>query len=300
MPNHVTNILTFKTSSKGVEEILNTIKGEEEKVIDFNKIIPMPDSLQITSGSQVDNGVAVLKFLINGDDSKLKPMLDYAWVKAENITTCKQLADYLIKEDKVSLAEAAFAIHNEREHGFKDWYSWSIANWDTKWNAYSTSSKDNSVIFDTAWSTPMNVIVKLSSMFPDVEMTLEFADEDFGHNCGVVTLLAGQLIKEDIPEGGSAEAYSLATKIQDIGIDQLIYYIADTEDEEFATSLISTMFTTFSPKELVEEVEFNEDIEFSETFLSILKEKLIESEEYELISRIDTKINSLTETEGEQ
>ena len=60
------------------------------------------------------------------------------------------------------------------------------------------------------------------------------------------------------------------------------------------------MFTTFSPKELVEEVEFNEDIEFSETFLSILKEKLIESEEYELISRIDTKINSLTETEGEQ
>lgn len=299
MPNHVTNILTFKTSSEGIEEILNTIKGEEE-TIDFNKIIPMPNSLQITSGSQVDNGIAVLKFLNNGDDSKLKPMLDYAWVKAENITTCKQLADYLVQENRVNLEEAAVAINNEAEHGFKDWYSWSIANWDTKWNAYSTSSNDNSVIFDTAWSTPMAVVVKLSSMFPDVEMTLEFADEDFGHNCGVVTLLAGQIIEEDIPDGGSAEAYALAAKVQDIGIDQLLYYIADTEDEEFATNLISTMFTIFSPKELVEEVEFDEDMHFSDTFLNTLKEMLIDNEEYELISKVDTKINSLKETEGEQ
>ena len=39
---------------------------------------------------------------------------------------------------------------------------------------------------------------------------------------------------------------------------------------------------------------------FSDTFLNTLKEMLIENEEYELISKVDTKINSLKETEGEQ
>ena len=299
MPNHITNVVSFKTSSKGVEEILNTIKGEEE-IIDFNKIIPMPKSLNITSGSRIDTGIAVLKFLNNGDDSQLKKMLDYVWVKAENITTCEQLSDYLLKEDRVDLEEAKIAMDNEKEHGFKDWYSWSIANWDTKWNAYSTSSDDNSITFDTAWSTPQTVIRKLSSMFPDVEMTLEFADEDFGHNCGTLTFLDGHLIQEYIPDGGSVEAYSLAAKVKNVEVDELLYYITDTEDEDFANGLILAIFNIFSPKELVEAIEFNEDMCFSETFLITLKENLLENEEYELINKVDTKINSLKETEGEQ
>ena len=36
----------------------------------------------------------------------------------------------------------------------------------------------------TAWSAPIPVIKKLSEMYPNIELTLEFADEDLGQNCG--------------------------------------------------------------------------------------------------------------------
>jgi hypothetical protein len=302
MPNHVTNIISFKGSAKDVEDLRNAIKGIDdgiEQAIDFSKIIPMPPELMITSGSNVDYGMAVILFRERGDDSKLKPILAYPWVKAENITNAEQLANHLVEKDRADLIQGKQALENLDKHGFKDWYSWSIANWGTKWNAYSISEADDKIIFDTAWSTPLPVIEELSSMFPNVEITLEFADEDFGHNCGQITFSNGDNIKENIPQGGSAEAYVLAAKIQDMGLEHIFYSIGYSEDETFLSEVLIAMFLKFSPKEVVDELEFSDDIEFSDTFFSVLKQTLIDTEEYELISLVDKKINSL-EKEGEE
>jgi hypothetical protein len=302
MPNHVTNIISFKGSAKDVEDLRNAIKGIDdgiEQAIDFSKIIPMPPELMITSGSNVDYGMAVILFRERGDDSKLKPVLAYPWVKAENITNAEQLANHLVEKDRADLIQGKQALENLDKHGFKDWYSWSIANWGTKWNAYSISEADDKIIFDTAWSTPLPVIEELSSMFPNVEITLEFADEDFGHNCGQITFSNGDNIKENIPQGGSAEAYVLAAKIQDMGLEHIFYSIGYSEDETFLSEVLIAMFLKFSPKEVVDELEFSDDIEFSDTFFSVLKQTLIDTEEYELISLVDKKINSL-EKEGEE
>jgi hypothetical protein len=302
MPNHVTNIISFKGSAKDVEDLRNAIKGIDdgiEQAIDFSKIIPMPPELMITSGSNVDYGMAVILFRERGDDSKLKPVLAYPWVKAENITNAEQLANHLVEKDRADLIQGKQALENLDKHGFKDWYSWSIANWGTKWNAYSISEADDKIIFDTAWSTPLPVIEELSSMFPNVEITLEFADEDFGHNCGQITFSNGDNIKENIPQGGSAEAYVLAAKIQDMGLEHIFYSIGYSEDETFLSQVLIAMFLKFSPKEVVDELEFSDDIEFSDTFFSVLKQTLIDTEEYELISLVDKKINSL-EKEGEE
>lgn len=67
MPNHVTNILTIT----GPEELVARIKSEISGVfddgdpmyIDFNKIVPRPDTLNITSGTTTSNGIAILKYL---------------------------------------------------------------------------------------------------------------------------------------------------------------------------------------------------------------------------------------------
>lgn len=59
----------------------------------------------------------------------------------------------------------------------------------------------------------MPVIDKLSQMFPEVEIDLQWADEDIGHNVGHVVLLAGEPIDGNIPEGGSREAYEMAFQI---------------------------------------------------------------------------------------
>jgi hypothetical protein len=303
MPNHVTNIISFKGSAKDVEDLRNAIKGidtdGEEQLIDFSKIIPMPPELMITSGSNVDYGIAVILFRERGDDSKLKPILAYPWVKAENITNAEQLANHLVEKNNADLIQGKQALDNLDKHGFKDWYSWSVANWGTKWNAYGISEVDDKIMFDTAWSTPLPVIEELSSMFPNVEITLEFADEDFGHNCGQVVFLGGDSIDENIPQGGSAEAYVLAAKINDMGLEHIFYNIGYSEDETFLNEVFIAMFLKFSPKEVIDEVEFSDDIEFSDTFFSVLKQTLIDQEEYELIGLLD-KVKDSVKKEGEE
>jgi hypothetical protein len=303
MPNHVTNILTFKGSVKDVEDLRNAIKGTDsdnvDQLIDFSKIIPMPPELMIQSSSSVDYGIAVILFREKGDDSKLKPILAYPWVKAENITKPEQLANYLVEKNRADLVEGKQALENLNKYGFKDWYSWSVANWGTKWNAYSISEADDCIMFDTAWSTPFPVIEELSSMFPNVQITLEFADEDFGHNCGQIVFLDGDTIDENIPKGGSAEAYVLAAKIRDMGLEDIFYATGYSEDETFLNEVFVAMFSKFSPKKVLDEIGVYNDIEFSDTFFSVLKQTLIDQEEYELIGLLD-KIKDSVKKEGEE
>lgn len=303
MPNHVTNIISLKGSTKDVEELRNAIKGIDsdgvEQVIDFEKIIPMPPGLMITSGSLVDYGIAVILFRDRGDDSKLKPILAYPWVKAENIKTAEQLSIHLVEKSKADLVQGKQALDNLEKYGFKDWYSWSIANWGTKWNAYDSIEVDDKIMFNTAWSTPLPIIEELSSMFPNVEITLEFASEDFGHNCGQIVFLDGDNIEENIPQGGSAEAYVLAAKINDMGLEHIFYNISYSEDETFLNEVFIAMFVKFSPKEVIDELAFSDDIEFSDTFFSVLKQTLIDTEEYELIGLLD-KVKDSVKKEGEE
>ena len=40
--------------------------------------------------------------------------------------------------------------------------------------------------------------MKVSERFPDDAITVTYADEDLGSNCGTFTLKAGQIVKQDI------------------------------------------------------------------------------------------------------
>ena len=62
-------------------------------------------------------------------------------------------------------------------------------------------------------SMPALVMDKLSRMFPEIKMDLQWADEDVGYNVGHVVLLAGKAIAGHIPEGGSREAYEMSFQI---------------------------------------------------------------------------------------
>jgi hypothetical protein len=155
MPNHVINILTIEASNK--QEIINAIRGEEfDQYIDFNKIIPMPEELKETT-SPVR--------IVSESESK----------KGKGIT--QEMHDELIEK-----------------YGHADWYSWSNANWGTKWNAYDQSSDDDGeIIFQTAWNTPLFVMKKLSEQFPNARFNVRYADEDLGYNCGDYTLIGGEI-----------------------------------------------------------------------------------------------------------
>lgn len=67
MPNHITNILVIKGDQSLIDKMLRDIKLDNEKTgsIDFNKIIPMPDSLNITESSDTDRGLKIYKEFIS-------------------------------------------------------------------------------------------------------------------------------------------------------------------------------------------------------------------------------------------
>jgi len=76
-----------------------------------------------------------------------------------------------------------------------DWYSWSVKNWGTKWNAYDVAvfrdENDEGTIlitFQTAWSHPRPVIQALSKKFPETDFGLMYADEDWGANYGMYNI----------------------------------------------------------------------------------------------------------------
>ena len=78
MPNHVINRLTFDCPEDRLKQILSEIcydnnSDEDQKgigTIDFNKITPMPESLNIECGSNTDDGINLYLTSIN-------PSVDY-------------------------------------------------------------------------------------------------------------------------------------------------------------------------------------------------------------------------------
>ena len=296
--NHITNILTLVGSESDVKKVREAIAGvnvESEELIslDFNKIIPMPSSLSISSGSTTDFGLAVIMSREKGDHSQILKIMNYPWAKAEGLNTPEKMCQHLIDEDKANLTEGLLAFTNLKEYGHMDWYSWSIANWGTKWNAYSIESIDDiSIKFQTAWSSPLLVIKTLSKQFPNVEMMIEYADEDFGYNCGRTVFKEGEEITSEQPEGGSVEAYLLAIEIDGMNVDEFLDRFGDFDDD----NIIEIATKAFSANEIVEaSIEHNY---VSEGFLQKLKNTLIDLEKYELIKSIDDKLESLKEEEN--
>ena len=296
MLNHVTNVLKINGTQAEVDEVkkaISTNKDGEERAIDFNKIIPMPGTMNITSGTSVDFMLATLMFTEKGDDSKLRAMMNYPWVKAEELDTPEKLAEYLTEQHSDALGEAKIALKNLEEYGTKDWYDWSIQNWGTKWNAYDTSEEGDTIIFDTAWSTPAPVIQALSEMFPKVKFELSYADEDFGYNCGKVTYLNGAEIEVNIPKGGTKKALKIAAeiKLDSSCCEDFLERFSDSEDEDYIASMLDITLEDTTPKDLMEAVDSISYI--SLPFLEALKEKFIELEAYELIPSIEQKMTEV-------
>jgi hypothetical protein len=69
------------------------------------------------------------------------------------------------------------------ETGYSGWYSWTIANWGTKRNAYSyrpVSDKPLEFLFDTAWNFPWPVFETLAREFPTLQFKCLSFDEGWG------------------------------------------------------------------------------------------------------------------------
>lgn len=203
MPNHITNRLVINADNQSVQQVLQYLKGEpedgEKLFIDFNKIIPRPESLNVEASSLGEDG---MQYLI----AKQKCF----YMSPEDCTFIEQFKQRPQEQQDSALALGRQYLRNIADHDYKDWYDWSLANWGTKWNAYDQSFESPNIIwFTTAWSGVPQLIQKLSEHFPDVEFGYTFADEDTGCNTGHGTIQNGES-RMIYPDMQSMEAFQIA------------------------------------------------------------------------------------------
>lgn len=211
MPNNVENVITLKGSEEEIKKLMKEIKSDEEDInlIDFNKIIPMPKSLMIEESSSMRKGLKHYQEFLK--DNNL-----------EDIDLLNKEAKYLEENksvDKETFKLGKKAFLNIQNYGYATWYDWSIKNWGTKWNAYGChdkldSSNMDTICFQTAWSAPHEILKRLSEMYPNIEITHQWADEDLGSNCGRKTYYKGTCIEEYYPMT-EKEAMEFAFKVWD-------------------------------------------------------------------------------------
>ena len=199
MPNHVTTIFTLEGISgealtKAQEVFLN-----DKRLVDFDKIVPMPDCLKdfephggITSRASMALGLLKMPSEEGTDFTDLTDRLRFSNGMRD--------ATNPINEQDIPLV--CRAMSNFAECGYLYWYDWCNDNWGTKWGAYAQPDgwPDDTAEFkfETAWSHPKEILRLMSERIGDVKISVAFADEDTGSNCGKYVLRAGQVIEEDI------------------------------------------------------------------------------------------------------
>lgn len=217
MPNHVANVVKMK----GISELpLFKIDDDGEKSFDFNKIIPMPESLDVCSGSITDE--CIVCYLTQKGTVSIENLKDFDGVLlrklVKNYFGGEGWPEEVLRRVRVKMKEETeenkdemyrngeVYVSNYLKYGYTTWYDWCYANWGTKWNAYRFDFIDEDTIrFETAWSNPEPVMRKLSEMYPEVEIEHWWADECIGSNTGYTRFLDG-ISSSDFCDEDSEEA----------------------------------------------------------------------------------------------
>ena len=192
MPNHITNKITV------LEGHYNLFK-----LASFNNVVPMPQELIDTTHGNVaidlESTLGITKYFFGG------------------ILTLRELHIKYPNEDITKL------LTNYREHGHITWYSWSIANWGTKWDMYDTNCEDNVLSFLTAWNAPDKFYQALADTLDDnTILSVEYADEDIGYNAGVFVLSKESVVHTKY-DADSKVAWELAIKLH--GLEEDVHLV---------------------------------------------------------------------------
>ena len=220
MPNYVKCRLKMRGISNAPLFMEN---DKKERYFDFNKIIPMPQELKMTSGSIED--VAIKTYMKYHGNPALQKMMDAKsrWniiagnyeITEEKIAQC--VADNDMTAEELSKLGERYCL-NVFYHGATTWYDWCCEHWGTKGNACSSEVCGEDIVeFETAWSAPLPIVEQLSRMYPEKVVSIMWAGEDSGSNTGEIAyqngLVAldstGNVIMSNIPANQSSEAYSI-------------------------------------------------------------------------------------------
>lgn len=250
MPNFVMNRVFAKGSKQDLCDLKKLISESVNHKIDFNKVIPMPPTLNIVDGSCKALALAAYHIASGGakadnllDQRELERLdelrADYVRKTGSDRISDEELDSYIkqrdmgLSPDNEFFSFAAYGkiyFYNRTEYGCFSWYDWCTDNWGTKWNAECGSIEEIedlpdgngtlSFSFQTAWSMPLPIFQKLSVMFPAVLFHVFYADEDIGSNCGVLIIGTGQ--NSNMTEMDMNDSDAFAEAVWNLSVNDLM------------------------------------------------------------------------------
>ncbi|MBQ3020780.1 MAG: hypothetical protein IJD92_00985 [Bacilli bacterium] len=225
MPNWVKTIV--KTKPDVLKDVLE--KYSNEKGFSFDKVMPMPKDLEVERSSRGEEGLMYL--FIENDSGISKEKINEVYRSLNMFhsdiyreSRFQKLAEkYDENKDKLEYTEsvklAKQYISNYDKYGHADWYEWRCDKWGTKWDLTALDYNKDTLIFETAWGFAGNVILELSSKYPEAVFECRFADEGIQENSGILKIKDGEVIEE---------RYNLKQK----SINKIWdYYLDDSEKE---------------------------------------------------------------------
>ena len=256
MPNHVTNRVHLIGDAARIRELLEAVRYDDGEIgtLDFSKLIPMPEELNIECGSMTSDAISAYLSAINPDNPAFQNDCKMPRELFKNLIssiihdshggyakTMKMPEDFGEEVDEM-IALGRRYVDNYLQYGATTWYDFRIANWGSKWNSYSPQPLENdTLIFRTAWSRVLPVIAELARRFPDIEIEYAWADEDIGNNVGYAKFEGGELAEDFWFEPYTKEAYEFASEVmgddlEDWGLvfneqSQNYEYTEETEEE---------------------------------------------------------------------
>ncbi len=116
-------------------------------------------------------------------------------------------------EDKLDEYHGVHGYANGEKTGDTEynWYNFNVREWGTKWDARDVDllEDDETYLhykFDTAWSPPTEVIAKLAEQNPNLNITLEYREEQGWGGEITFTGSSVEVVKEwDVPETHAEE-----------------------------------------------------------------------------------------------
>lgn len=182
MPNWVQSYINFDGNKYDIDKVFDKIKclnnNDRDNVFDFNRLVPMPKSLNIECSSR--SNLAYAFYMLAKYDT-----IPHS-VHMDKETVLERIKDEDDKS-KIELLKLGKQIKdNVDKYGASDWYIWCVKNWGTKWNACEASRNNSSLYFQTAWSWPEHIMYKLAELCHryNVDFSGKWADEDCGNNTG--------------------------------------------------------------------------------------------------------------------
>ena len=227
MPNWVRNRLFFDDPhSKEIadEYIVRDANGNYN--FSLNKIIPMPEELDIEYGSRSDDGLKLYFTKIEKELQKEEVERKLKLVEPNIIYNDR--SEIFLSDEKVSELKEKYGddfekieelgkkqIDNVEKYGYLNWYKFCVDKWGCKWDGSNTTYDGKVITFDTPWSPPIPAIKALAERHPNLRIGLIYSDECLGNGVGYYLMDKGKLYQEGMFPDQSKWAMEFAIDLWD-------------------------------------------------------------------------------------